>query len=180
MATAAQVLKAALQRILVQGSEAEFEPDEYQDAIFAMNNYMLDLDANGVTLGYTVVSDLGDDVTVPTGALRGLIANVAIEISPDYNGTISPGLVQAATGGLATMRLLGQSIPSMRLPSTLPIGSGNEGGRSGLFGQHFYPELEAEILAETTGAIALELGTVVEDDEVCSFFDEFGVEYPIS
>lgn len=159
MATAAQVLKAALQRILVQGSEAEFQPDEYQDAIFAMNNYMLDLDAKGVALGYTVVSDLGDDITIPTGALRGLIANIAIEVAPDYNGTISPGLVQAATDGLATMRLLGTSIPSMRFPSTLPVGSGNEGGRSGLQNQHFYPDLEAEILAETTGAISLETGT---------------------
>lgn len=184
MATAAQVLKAALQRILVQGSEAEFQPDEYQDAIFAMNNYMLDLDAKGVALGYTVVSDLGDDITIPTGALRGLIANVAIEVSPDYNGTISPALVQAAQDGLSTMRLLGQSIPSMRFPGTLPVGSGNEGGRSGLHNQHFYPELEAEILAETTGAIALEAGTegVADDDDdgVCSFFDEFGVEYIVS
>ena len=164
MATAAQVLKAALQRILVQGAEAEFEPDEYQDAIFAMNNYMLDLDAKGVTLGYTIVSDLGDDITIPTGALRGLIANVAIEVSPDYAGTVSPALAQAALDGLATMRLLGQSIPSMRLPSTLPVGSGNEGGRSGLHNQHFYPDLEAEILAETTGAIALESGTADATD----------------
>jgi hypothetical protein len=180
MATAAQVLKAALQRILVQGSEAEFEPDEYQDAIFDMNNYMLDLDAKGIALGYTFVSDLGDDITVPVGALRGVIANVAIEIAPDYNGTISPALVKAASDGLDTMRLLGTSIPTTRFPGTLPLGAGNEGDRVGLFGQHFFPDLEAEILAETTGAIGLELGTVVDEERVCSFFDEFGVEYPIS
>ena len=75
MATAAQVVKAALQRILVQGDEADLEASEYQDSIFAMNNYMLDLDASGITLGYTEVSNLGDEITIPTGALRGLIAN---------------------------------------------------------------------------------------------------------
>jgi len=156
MATAAQVIKAALQRILGQGSEAEFEPDEYQDAVFAMNNYMLDLDAQGVTLGYTVVADLGDDITIPTGALRGLIANLAIEVAPDYNGTVTPALATVAVKGETTMRLLGQTIVATALPSTLPVGSGNEGT---LRTAHFYPDLEAEILAETTGAIGLETGT---------------------
>ena len=107
MATVAQVAKAALQRILVQASEAALEPDEYQDFIFAMNNYMAQLDAQGVTLGYTEVSDLGDEVTVPTGALRGIIANMAIEVAPDYGGVVSEGLVKAAREGMQTMRTIG-------------------------------------------------------------------------
>lgn len=157
MATAAQVLKAALQRILVQASEAELEPDEFSDAIFAMNNYMLALDADGINLGYTEVTDLSDIITIPTGALRGLIANVAIEVAPDYDGSITPGLVEAAKSGLKSMEKLGVSMGSSEFPSTLPIGSGNEG--NGTRTQRFYPALEAEILAETTGAIGLEVGT---------------------
>lgn len=158
MATVAQVAKAALQRILVQASEASLEPDEYQDFIFAMNNYMGELDAQGITLGYTTVSDLGDEVTIPTGALRGLIANMAIEVSPDYGGVISDGLVKAAREGLQTMRLIGQHISETKLPSTLPIGSGNDDQTFGFSG-HFYPDSEASILAETTGAIGLETNT---------------------
>lgn len=158
MATVAQVAKAALQRILVQASEAPLEPDEYQDFIFAMNNYMAELDAQGISLGYTVVTDLGDDVTIPTGALRGLIANLAIEVSPDYGGVVSQGLVKAARDGFQTMRLLGQRIAATKNPSTLPVGSGNEDTVYGYPG-HFYDASEAEILAETTGAIGLELNT---------------------
>jgi len=158
MATVAQVAKAALQRILVQASEAALEPDEYQDFIFAMNNYMAQLDAQGISLGYTEVSDLGDTVTIPTGALRGLIANMAIEVSPDYGGVVSEGLVLAARQGLQTMRTIGQRIRASALPSTLPLGSGNEDESWGLNG-HFYPDAEAEILAETTGAIGLENNT---------------------
>jgi hypothetical protein len=158
MATVAQVAKAALQRILVQASEAQLEPDEYQDFIFAMNNYMAQLDAQGISLGYTEVSDLGDTVTIPTGALRGLIANMAIEVSPDYGGVVSEGLVLAARQGLQTMRTIGQRIRASALPSTLPLGSGNEDESWGLNG-HFYPDYEAEILAETTGAIGLENNT---------------------
>ena len=159
MATVSQLAKASLQRILVQASEADLEPDEYQDFIFAMNNYMLALDAEGVTLGYTEVSGLGDDVTIPVGALRGLIANMAIEVSPDYNGTISQGLVIAAAEGLKVMRRLGQSITPTRYPSTLPIGSGNEGCHYGGLYSHFYDVDEDSILAETTGAISLESNT---------------------
>lgn len=156
MATVAQVAKASLQRILVQASEADLEPSEYQDFIFALNNYMLALDADGITLGYTVVSDLGDTVTVPTGALRGIIANMAIEVAPDYNGQITDGLRVAADAGLKTMRMLGQRIVSTEYPGTLPRGSGNQ--RNNIHSA-FYTDLETTILAETTGSIGLETGT---------------------
>jgi len=158
MATVAQVANASLKRILVQASEAPLEADEYQDYIFALNNFMLALDAEGITLGYTEVSDLGDEVTVPTGALRGIIANMAIEVAPDYNGTISPALANAAAEGLQVMRIIGQTISPSSYPSTLPVGSGNEGGQ--FASRKFYDGAnEAEILAETTGAISLEDST---------------------
>jgi hypothetical protein len=158
MATVAQVAKASLQRILVQASEAPLEADEYQDFIFAMNNYMTALDAAGVHLGYTVVSGLGDEVTIPVGALRGVIANLAIEVAPDYGGVVSDALVLQAREGMQAMRMLGQTIGGTRLPSTLPVGSGNSEngyGRS----WNFYPESEAAILGETIGVIGLESST---------------------
>jgi len=158
MATVAQVANAALKRILVQAADAPLEADEYQDFIFALNNYMLALDAEGITLGFTEVTDLGDEVTVPTGALRGIIANMAIEVAPDYNGTISPALAAAAADGLQVMRIIGQTISASSMPSTLPVGSGNECGL--LSTRKFYDGAnEAEILAETTGAISLEDST---------------------
>lgn len=160
MATAAQVLRTALHRILVQGAEADLQPDEYQDAIFGMNNLVASWDADGIQLGYTIIQDLGDEVTVPIGALRGLIANTAIEVAPDYDGVVSAGLIKAATEGMAAIRKIGQSVPTSSFPSTLPVGSGNEGDWAGLRLSHFYPDLEAEILAETTGAISLEVDTV--------------------
>ena len=56
------------------------------------------------------------------------------------------------------MRLIGQSMGKSRYPCTLPIGSGNENNDFGLSG-HFFPDQESSILAETTGAIALETNT---------------------
>lgn len=156
MATVAQVAKASLQRILVQASEADLEPDEYQDYIFALNNWMLALEAEGVSLGFTEVSGLGDVLTVPTGTLRGIIANMAVEVAPDYGGIVTPALQQAAIDGLRVMRLIGQSVPTSNYPCTLPVGSGNYDS----FGDaHFYSDDESAILAETTGTIALESAT---------------------
>lgn len=163
MATAEQVLKASLNRILVRSSEAPIEPDDAEDFLFTMNNFMLDLDANGASLGYTEVANIADTITIPTGALRGLIANMAIEIAPDYDGQVTQILANAARAGLHTMRLLGQTLPTTELPGTLPFGSGND--FNGSHSNNFYPDLEAEILRETTGAIGLELSTaeVVND-----------------
>jgi hypothetical protein len=70
MATVEQIAKASLQRIVVQGSESSLNPDDYQDYIFALNNYMTALDADGIALGYTLVDSISDQVTIPVGALR--------------------------------------------------------------------------------------------------------------
>ena len=119
---------------------------------------MAQLDAQGIMLGYTEVSDLGDELTVPAGALRGIIAIMAIEVAPDFGGVVSDGLAKAAREGMNTMRTIGGRMGPTALPSTLPIGAGNEDDSFGYSG-HFYPESEAEILAETTGAIGLENNT---------------------
>ena len=162
MATAAQVVKAALNRILVRAADAPLEADEYQDAVFAMNNYMLALDADGVSLGYTVVSDLGDDVTIPPGALRGLIANLAIEMAPDFGGVVSDALAVAAREGEKVMRkVTAVKVGPSSYPGTLQRGSGNY--CDGWVDDRFYTEPEDVILAETTGSIALEVST---EDEI--------------
>ena len=159
MATVAQVTKAALQNILVQDSESALPADEYQDTIFAMNNMLFAWDADGIKLGYTEVDSLNDDVTVPTGALRGIIYNLAIEMAGQFNAPVAPGVANAARKGMDAIRKLGVSIVPSVFPGTLPIGSGNEG--AGLYNtNHFYPDLEAQILAEIAGAIGLESDTV--------------------
>lgn len=157
MATANQVIKAALQKILVQAADAPFEADEAQDAIFTMNNFMLDLDASGVSLGYTEVSNGGDEITIPPGALRGLIYNLARELAQEYNRPITPVALDIAAKGLETMRKLGQRIGQMNYGGTLPRGSGNYDYT--FRNSAFYRDREQEILAETTGAIGLETGT---------------------
>ena len=137
MATAIEVAEAGLKRILVQAADAPLEPDEYADFNTGMNHYMAALEADGIRLGYTPVTDGADTVTVPAGAIRGVIANVAIEVSPDYGGSVSQELISQAVQGLKTMRRLGQNIVQVKYPGTLPVGSGNESDTARLTSSYY-------------------------------------------
>jgi hypothetical protein len=159
MATAAQLVKAIGQEILIRAVEAPLEADESQDIVFAMNNYMTAQAANGINLGYTVVTDLGDEITVPAGAIQGMIANVAIMVAPQFGAEVSQGLIVQAKIGLQAMRQLGVTIGKMQFPGTLPIGSGNEPTDNGFNNDHFFENSDDNILTETNQNIGLESGT---------------------
>lgn len=160
MATLAQIANASLQKILVQGAEAPLEPEDYQSYLFTLNSFMADLAANGISLGYTVVENLSDEITVPLGALRGIIYNMAVECAPEYGGVVSQQCQMIANAGMDTLRMIGQSVPTSRFPSTLPLGSGNYYNNVGM-GGYFYPDEESTILGETTGSIGLESETTL-------------------
>lgn len=159
MATAAQVIRAILQEIIVQESEQDIEAPEAQDAIFAMNNYMTALDAQGVSLGYTIVQDLGDDITIPDGALQGLVMNVAMVVAGQFGAEVRNTTAQAARMGMDAMRKLGINLRAMDFPCTLPVGSGNDFPDSGFDGDHFFHCEDDEVLTEQGGSILLEENT---------------------
>ena len=145
MASVMEVAKAAFQEILVRESEGDLEPDEYEDFIFALNNYMSDLEAEGIDLGYTIVDNVADTVTVPAGAVRGIVSNMAIEMAPQFQAAITIELIEKAKAGMKTMRKLGQTLPESAYPFTLPTGSGNYD--STWDDDHFFPDREDEIQA---------------------------------
>lgn len=127
MVTAQVIARRALKRILVEADEAPLEDTEYADFYDIMNDFMADLEAKNINLGYTPVSLGTDIVTVPDGALRGIITNCAIEAAADYGGSISESLRIAASEGMKTLRKLGKQRIKRRYPSDLHRGSGNSG-----------------------------------------------------
>lgn len=160
MAKADQVVRAILQEIIVQESEQQIEAPEAQDAIFYMNNWMTMQDALGVSVGYTVVTGLGDDITVPDGALMGLIMNVAIAVAGQFGAEVRSTTAAMADAGLKAMRKLSPGQKQMHHPCTLPLGSGNEEeGFDGFLTNRFYPCPDDELLTEQGGSILLEDAT---------------------
>lgn len=149
------LVKAILQEDLIQASESPIEADEAQGAVLAVNNYMFELAADGVNLGFTEILDLGDEVTVPRGAINGIIKNVALQVANQYGAEISQELFMEAANGLRVMEKIAISIPSVPYPNTLPIGTGNECNTN----THFYGETEPAIESESGLIIAPESNT---------------------
>lgn len=157
--TAVTIIKDAFYNLQVLQDEAPLEASDARTAMRALNRMMSDLAAGGINLGYTLITKISDPITVPDGALKGVMANLAIELSPQYlTGTPNPVLVTMSEKGMVTMRKLGISIGYMQYPDTLPRGSGNDTPE---YGDHFYPPLSSDILAEANGSITLEDATEV-------------------
>ena len=153
--TASDVILDALKEIVAIPSEAAVGAYEAQVGIFYLNAMMQDFAVNGINIGYTIVDSLGDEMTVPDGALEGMVKNLAIEISPAFKGSLtSVDLFEQAQDGINT--LLQISIPIIAnspYSDNLPVGSGNE---DGIWGNTFYDGLPNQILTENDGFIAPE------------------------
>ena len=155
MTTAAQVIKFALQEIITQASESPLEADEYQDCIFALNTMMLEYDADGIHLGFTEVTSLGDDITVPAGAISGIVSNLALRVAPQFMGAVTPELMKKASDGYKVMCKLGVTIEQTQFGGLVPIGSGNQKWNR----RKFYPPVTDYIEAEVNNNIQVESNT---------------------
>jgi len=155
METAQSVVSDILQEILVQSSEQAIQAVDAQTCIRYMNRFMASLAARGVNLGYTKVTSLADDITIPEGAIEGLIYNVAVKLCSSYDVQPNQFLILNAREGLKAMNQLGVARVESSMPATLPIGSGNE-SESTYNTWHFYPDLQDTILTEQNGNILLE------------------------
>ena len=153
MAKANEYVVDALEDLIVQADEAPIEPSEGRACLRILNDMMAMWDAQGINLGYTDVTDLGDEVTIPDAAKVGVKAHLAIMLAPKYDVPVSASLSQKAkTGWSAILDLIVDTAESA-YPSTLPQGSGNDPINT------FYPDQQDSILTETGGSIALEEDT---------------------
>lgn len=109
----------------MQADEAPLEASETQDAIDVLNDYMASLEVRGVVLGYTPVTGVSDFVTIPDGAVQGVVDNLAILCAPDFDGTVSEALVASASIGMDALRRLGRTEMVTQYPRTLPRGQGH-------------------------------------------------------
>ena len=153
--TASYIVKKVLDMLVVGASESSISSPDGQGVIDYLNDYMASIDTLGIKLGYTEVDSMDDIITVPAGAIRGIIANVALLVAPSYDVPVSTALALQAKAGQKAMLRIVSGVGPTAYPSTLPRGSGNT-GRTGRLGGVFYPEPTDTILNETGGSIGLE------------------------
>lgn len=158
METAASVISDALEDILVQAAEQPLLAVDFQKGRRVLNRMMDEFAAQGLNLGYTKVTEPTDPITVPDGAISGIIANLAKKLLPSYDMPVTAELLLSAKEGLDAIRNIAVDIEPTQYPCTLPIGSGNEHNNA-FNTNHFYTCPEDEILTEQEGSILLESNT---------------------
>jgi hypothetical protein len=162
MELATTVINDILQEIQVQASEQPVQAADSSTVIRYMNRFMASLAVRGVSIGYTTITKPTDPVTIPDGALDGLVFGVAKRLLSQYDIPLTAELLQSCKEGMDAMWKLGVvGVPSV-MPSTMPLGSGNEGfgNGSGTGDRHFYRGSDEEIIGtEDNKNIGLESET---------------------
>lgn len=123
--TAKTLVSDILQELLINSAEQSIPAVDFQTGVRYLNRYMAEQDADGVKLGYTEVTNPSDAITVPSGAINGIIYNVALHLATTYDVVVTPELAVKARTGLNIMIKLGSPIQSTKYTSNTPIGSGN-------------------------------------------------------
>ena len=151
MTTAAIMIQDALDDINVNASESPIEASDMQKAIRTMNRMVASW---GLPLGYTVVTDPSDDLTVIAGAELAIQGNLAILLAPAFDAFASPALKTTAKQAYDDMLSQVITIQPLSMPSRLPKGTGNN--RGDYTNNTFYPPQGAELVQEGDGNILLE------------------------
>jgi hypothetical protein len=145
--TASAIITDALSEILVQADEQPVQAVEMQAGIRYMNRMLAEWDANGIALGYTIITNPADPVTVPAGAVEGIVMNLAVRLASRFDEPITPTLAASAKAGMDAVRKLGITIVGSSYGCNLPVGSGNEGDTFN--NTHFYPcDEDSNLLTE--------------------------------
>ena len=158
METGQSVVNDILQEILVQGSEQAINAVDAQTCIRYMNRFMNSLASQGINLGYTNITSLADSITIPDGAIEGLIFGTSTRLLSTYDIQPNQFLIANARDGIKAMRQIAVNITATSFPCTLPIGSGNEQENT-YNDDHFYTCPSDTILTEQNGSILLEDNT---------------------
>jgi hypothetical protein len=124
--TAGQIVRDALTELTVQAAEQTVPAVDLETGVRYLNRMLSAWAANQIDLGYTFVDSPNDKLTVPAGAIEGIVFNLAIRLASQYDVPIGPALSNAAMTSMDTVRMIGVKTGKANFPSTLPIGSGNE------------------------------------------------------
>lgn len=123
--------------ILVDEADIALEPNEFALGTRILNDYAAQLFDLDIDFGYRPVSNSGDPLTSPSSVNLALKQNLGVLLGPAFGMPVPPELQIAANNSEARLKANFIRRPKARLPSTLPMGTGNRGRLH--FTSGFYP-----------------------------------------
>lgn len=103
MATAREVVKSALRKILSLSDTDDPSASEMVDGLEALNDFMESLSVDGVRLSHQTLT-LDETVNLDKAHIRGLKAQLAVELAPEFGASVDPQVAFIASESRKTLR----------------------------------------------------------------------------
>ena len=134
--TKRQLVKKAFGKIGLASYIYDIGPEQLQSAMQDMDSMVGEWETKGIRIKYPFSTDpdnadLDTEVNAPSGAIKALYLNLAIEIAPDFGKVVPVGLKKSARSAYKSLLLLKPLPQEMQFPHTLPSGAGNKPWRDG-------------------------------------------------
>lgn len=130
-----ELVRDSLQELGVQAAEQPITPDQIQTGIRYTNRMMASLDY--LNLGFTIVNDASDEITVPPYCDEWMVKALAVRLSPQFGGTsMLPIIMQDRDQAYSNLLNQAVEVEPSCYPSRLPVGAGNSQDDTNI---RFYP-----------------------------------------
>lgn len=125
MTFASEIVSDGFSLILVDEEDIGLDPADFSMGTRFLNDFAAELFDLGVDFGYRPVAVSADPITSPSSVNLALKENLAIRLAPAFGMPVSLELKENARASLTRLKANFLRRPKARLPSTLPMGSGN-------------------------------------------------------
>lgn len=167
MAIASDIIYRALERIKVKDPDVTtIQTSDATTAIGELNDMMIAVaDHDGIQLGYTIVSNLTDAITVPDWAVGMMKAKLTLLLADEYGKIVTGSMISKANMYMSGVRRRCVRTPRPSLPDGLPTGQGNSayGYNYGTATNFFYDEGSDDLRDELGMTLGDENGNPLED-----------------
>jgi hypothetical protein len=98
MATAKEFILTALQVLNVVGEDSPITATASAKTLLVFNDMMSELDASGVPTGFTKITDIGQEVTIPAPMNAAIKNQLTVRMKPYYpQAILDPAFVKATS-----------------------------------------------------------------------------------
>lgn len=125
MTFASEIVADGLALVLVDEEDISLDPADFSIGTRFLNDFAAQLFDSGVDFGYRPVAVSGDPITSPSSVNLALKQNLGVILGPSFGVPVPVDLRTDAAASLKSLKANFLRRPKARLPSTLPMGSGN-------------------------------------------------------
>lgn len=121
MSTVLQIVSRALRLLRVVDPGEPLQAEDLETALVALNSMMARMEASGVSIGWTAVSNSAEPLPAPPECEEWIAAGLALRLAPEYAKTLDQATVEMYKTGLAATRRDILTASPLVLDSTLPV-----------------------------------------------------------